>query len=77
MLKASKSGTKPGFIVVGLDVPLAGGSSLLLAARVGRKLVYVGRVEWGVSRPLSLWLVRRQDDHERAAEDTAVAATTL
>jgi len=27
-------------------------SSLLLAARVGRKLVYVGRLEWGLSRRL-------------------------
>jgi bifunctional non-homologous end joining protein LigD len=38
------------FIVVGLDVPEAGACSLLLAARVGRRLCYVGRVEWGVSR---------------------------
>jgi len=38
------------FVVVGLDVPLAGACSLLLAARVGRRLLYVGRVEWGVSR---------------------------
>ena len=38
------------FVVVGMDVPLAGACSLLLAARVGRRLVYVGRVEWGVGR---------------------------
>lgn len=38
------------FVIVGLDVPLAGACSLLLAARQGRKLVYVGRCEWGVSR---------------------------
>jgi bifunctional non-homologous end joining protein LigD len=38
------------FVVVGLDVPPSGACSLLLAARVGRKLSYVGRVEWGVSR---------------------------
>jgi ATP-dependent DNA ligase len=31
-------------------VPLAGSCSLLLAARQGRKLVYVGRCQWGVSR---------------------------
>lgn len=30
--------------------PLAGACSLLLAARQGRQLVYVGRVEWGVTR---------------------------
>ena len=40
------------FVVVGLDVPLAGACCLLLAARVGRRLSYVGRVEWGVSRRL-------------------------
>jgi ATP-dependent DNA ligase len=40
------------FVVVGLDVPLAAACSLLLAARVGRRLRYVGRVEWGVSRRL-------------------------
>jgi hypothetical protein len=34
------------FVVVGLDVPLAGACALLLAARVGRRLVYVGRCEW-------------------------------
>jgi len=38
------------FVVVGLDVPIAGTCSLLLAVRVGQKLQYVGRVEWGVSR---------------------------
>jgi ATP-dependent DNA ligase len=38
------------FVVVGLDVPPAGPCSLLLAARVRRRLVYVGRCEWGVSR---------------------------
>jgi len=38
------------FVVVGLDVPLSGSCSLRLAAREGRKLVYVGRCEWGVSR---------------------------
>jgi bifunctional non-homologous end joining protein LigD len=38
------------FVVVGLDVPLAGACSLLLAARKGRRLVYVGRVEWGATR---------------------------
>jgi bifunctional non-homologous end joining protein LigD len=31
------------FLVVGLDVPLAGACSLLLAARRGRRLIYVGR----------------------------------
>ena len=40
------------FVVVGLDVPLAGACSLLLAARVGRRLSYVGRIEWGMSRRL-------------------------
>jgi hypothetical protein len=39
-----------GFVIVGLDVPVAGSCSLLLAAREGRRLVYVGRCEWGVSR---------------------------
>jgi bifunctional non-homologous end joining protein LigD len=38
------------FVVVGLDVPLAAACSLLLASRQDRRLVYVGRVEWGVSR---------------------------
>src|SRR5438445_8848832 len=38
------------FIVVGLDVPLSGACSLLLAARIGRRFAYVGRCEWGVSR---------------------------
>lgn len=38
------------FVVVGLDVPASGSCALLLAARVGRRLVYVGRCEWGVSR---------------------------
>jgi hypothetical protein len=35
------------FVVGGRDVPLAGACSLLLAARTGRRLAYVGRVEWG------------------------------
>jgi bifunctional non-homologous end joining protein LigD len=39
-----------GFVIVGLDVAVAGSCSLLLAAREGRRLVYVGRCEWGVSR---------------------------
>ena len=47
------------FVVVGLDVPLAGACSLLLAARVGRRLSYVGRVEWGVSRRLVAELCER------------------
>jgi hypothetical protein len=34
------------FVVIGLDVPLAGACSLLLAARAG----YVGRCESGVNR---------------------------
>lgn len=38
------------FVVVGLNAPLAGSCSLLLAARQRRRLVYVGRCEWGVSR---------------------------
>jgi ATP-dependent DNA ligase len=38
------------FVVVGVDVPLAGSCSLLLATRLGRRLIYIGRVEWGVSR---------------------------
>jgi len=38
------------FVVVGLNVPVAGACSLLLATRQGQRLVYVGRVEWGVSR---------------------------
>ena len=33
-------------------MPLSGACSLLLAARVGRRLVCVGRCEWGVSRSL-------------------------
>jgi bifunctional non-homologous end joining protein LigD len=40
------------FIVIGLDVPLAGACSLLLAAQQVRRLVYVGRVEWGVTRAM-------------------------
>jgi bifunctional non-homologous end joining protein LigD len=40
------------FAVIGLDVPLAGSCSLLLARREGRRLTYVGRVEWGVRRAL-------------------------
>jgi bifunctional non-homologous end joining protein LigD len=40
------------FTVVGLDVPLERSCALLLAARVGRRPVYVGRCEWGVSRRL-------------------------
>jgi bifunctional non-homologous end joining protein LigD len=40
------------FAVVGLDVPLAGSCSLLLARREGRRLSYVGRVEWGVRRAM-------------------------
>jgi ATP-dependent DNA ligase len=31
-------------------VPLAGACALLLAARVGRRLVFVGRCEWGATR---------------------------
>jgi ATP-dependent DNA ligase len=38
------------FVVVGLDVPLAGACALLLAARIGRRLMYVGRCEWGATR---------------------------
>jgi len=38
------------FAVVGLDVPTTGSCSLLLARRVGRRLFYVGRVEWGATR---------------------------
>jgi len=38
------------FVVVGLDVPLSGSCSLLLAARHHRRLAYVGRVEWGATR---------------------------
>src|SRR5207249_8647568 len=38
------------FVVVGLDVDGDRVRSLLLAARRGRQLVYVGRVEWGVRR---------------------------
>jgi bifunctional non-homologous end joining protein LigD len=37
------------FAVVGLDTGDGRPSSLLLAARHGRRLVYVGRVEWGVT----------------------------
>jgi ATP-dependent DNA ligase len=40
-------------------MPLAGACSFLLAARVGRTLVYVGRVEWGVSRRLATELRER------------------
>jgi bifunctional non-homologous end joining protein LigD len=35
------------FVVVGLDVPLAGACSLLLAARTGRRHIYVGRCRVG------------------------------
>jgi ATP-dependent DNA ligase len=38
------------FVVVGVDVADGYASSLLLAARAGRRLVYVCRVEWGVTR---------------------------
>src|SRR5712664_1168033 len=38
------------FAVVGIDVPITGSCSLLLARRVGRRLFYVGRVEWGAAR---------------------------
>jgi len=38
------------FAVVGLDVPITGSCSLLLARRVGRRLFYVGRVEWSATR---------------------------
>ena len=38
------------FVVVGLDIADGHASSLLLAARRGRELWYVGRVEWGVTR---------------------------
>jgi hypothetical protein len=37
-------------VVVGLDVPLAGACSLLLASRLGRRLVFRRAREWGVSR---------------------------
>jgi hypothetical protein len=37
------------FVVVGLDVPLAGACSLLLAMRQGRRFIYLGRVEWGAT----------------------------
>jgi bifunctional non-homologous end joining protein LigD len=43
---------REGRFVVGLDVPLAGACSLLLATRHGRRLLYVGRVEWGATRAL-------------------------
>jgi ATP-dependent DNA ligase len=33
-------------------VPLAGACSLLLAAHRGRRLVYIGRVEWGATRAI-------------------------
>jgi hypothetical protein len=36
--------------VVGLDGPVAGPCSLLLATRQGRRLLSVGRVEWGATR---------------------------
>jgi ATP-dependent DNA ligase len=38
------------FVVVGIDVREGHSASLLLAARAGRKLTYIGRVEWGVRR---------------------------
>ena len=38
------------FVVIGIDANDGGTSSLLLAARKGTGLTYVGRVEWGVSR---------------------------
>ena len=38
------------FVVVGMDMADGYVSSLLLAARRGRILTYVGRVEWGVTR---------------------------
>jgi hypothetical protein len=37
---------------MGLNVPLSGSCSLLLATRLWRRLVDVGRVEWGVGRAL-------------------------
>jgi len=41
------------FVVIGLDVPLAGACSLVLAAYLGRRFVSVGRCEWGVSRRMT------------------------
>jgi bifunctional non-homologous end joining protein LigD len=38
------------FVVIGFDANDGATSSLLLAARKGSALTYVGRVEWGVSR---------------------------
>jgi hypothetical protein len=54
------------FVVVGLDVPLAGTCSLLLAARHGRRLVYVGRVEWGAKRAVVASTTKTNRTRKRA-----------
>lgn len=61
------------FVIVGLDVPLAGSCSLLLAARVGRRLVYIGRCECGVSRRVIAEMSDRLRcvRHQCAPESTA------
>ena len=38
------------FVVIGVDIADGHPSSLLLAARRGRELSYVGRCDWGVTR---------------------------
>jgi hypothetical protein len=38
------------FVVVDVDVPLTGPCALLVAARVGRRLTFVGRLQWGIGR---------------------------
>lgn len=52
---------------MGLHIPLTGPCSLLLATRAGRRLVYVGRVEWGVTRAVVAKL------HETISERTPPA----
>jgi hypothetical protein len=61
------------FVVVGLDVPLAGTCSLLLAARHGRRLVYVGRVEWGAKRAVVAYQRSPNFPQARSSIDRQVA----
>jgi hypothetical protein len=47
------------FVVIGLEVALAGPCALVLTERVGRGLRYVGRFEWGVFRQVVVELRER------------------
>jgi ATP-dependent DNA ligase len=65
------------FAVVGLDVPLAGACSLLLASREGRRLIYVGRVEWSVTRATVEGIRERCAVRATPACDTADGARSV